>query len=163
MNDNRRVIIADDLEDNVACLALLLRRAGCDVLEFTRGDRLLDSAIRFRPHAVLVDLYLGGASGLEIARSMRQHPQLRTTLLAAISGWVDESSRRLAADAGFDRFYEKPVNPQEVIDLVLSIDRRQDPPLPWPALAERRRRSPLPQSERSELRRARSVPIGAEG
>ena len=101
----------------------------------------MPAAVGFRPDAVLLDLSLGASgSGLEVAREIRQHPALQEVLLVAVTGWTRPRDRAEAAACRFDHFLLKPVEPEQMIELVRAIDRRRIASPDWPAAQERRRR-----------------------
>ncbi len=59
---------------------------------------------------VLLDIGLPGLNGYEVARRLRQDPQLEGVRLVAMTGYGQESDLRLAREAGFDRHLVKPVS-----------------------------------------------------
>ena len=62
---------------------------------------------QLRPDAILLDLDLPRISGYEVARRVRNRPDLRATLLIALSG--HEGDEAAATAAGFNRYVRKPV------------------------------------------------------
>ena len=48
--------------------------------------------------------------GYELARAIRERPELADMRLVAITGYGQESDRQLALRAGFDHHMTKPVN-----------------------------------------------------
>jgi CheY-like chemotaxis protein len=68
----------------------------------------LADAQRLRPDAILLDLDLPGMSGYEVARRLRAQPELRATLLVALS--VNQDDEAAARAAGFHRFLRKPID-----------------------------------------------------
>ena len=52
-----------DREDDIAVVA-----------QVGRGDEVLAAALRTRPDVALIDIDLGGESGLELARQLREQP-----------------------------------------------------------------------------------------
>jgi CheY-like chemotaxis protein len=72
-----------------------------------------------QPEIVLVDLGLPDIDGYAVARAVRAAPGGDAILLVAITGYGAASDRRRADDAGFDAHLTKPVNPQELADILL--------------------------------------------
>jgi two-component system CheB/CheR fusion protein len=68
----------------------------------------LADAQRLRPDTILLDLDLPRMSGYEVARRLRAQPELRATLLIALSGNKDDEGAARAA--GFHRFLRKPID-----------------------------------------------------
>ena len=139
----RRVIVVDGSPDMASSTAELLMLADFDVLDFNAAAEVLPAAVEFRPDAVLLDLSLGaGGSGLEVARQIREQPELQHVLLVAVTGWTRPQDRSRAAASGIDHFFLKPAEPDELVQLIREIDRRRTQSGYWPAERERRGRRP---------------------
>lgn len=139
----RRVIVVDGSPDMASSTAQLLKLADFDVMDFNAAAEVLPAAVQFRPDAVLLDLSLGaGGSGLDVARQIRERPELQHVLLVAVTGWTRPQDRSRAADSGIDHFLLKPAEPDELVRLIRAIERRRTQTGDWPAEHERRGRKP---------------------
>jgi CheY-like chemotaxis protein len=58
-------------------------------------------------------------TGYEVARRIRALEGVRQPRLIALTGWGQEEDKKLAALAGFDEHWTKPVDPQRLQDLSL--------------------------------------------
>jgi CheY-like chemotaxis protein len=58
---------------------------------------------------MLVDLGLPGIDGYEVARRIRNAPQLQGVVLVALSGYGDETARQRTREAGFRHHLVKPL------------------------------------------------------
>ena len=74
---------------------------------------------------ILMDLVMPGLDTPEVARRLRHEVGLDGVLLVAVTGFHDEAHRRLACEAGFDRYLIKPVSLEELQVLLDSIRGRQ--------------------------------------
>ena len=72
----------------------------------------------FGPHVVLLDIGLPEMDGYEVARRLRQHPQLKDVGLMAVTGYGQDSDRQRSKDAGFDHHMVKPVDPDYLLNLL---------------------------------------------
>jgi DNA-binding response OmpR family regulator len=125
-SSRRRVLIADDLDDAAISLGMFFESHDCGVRVCRSGGEVLETALDFRPHLILLDLDFGELpSGYDVARQLRNEPLLQGVVLAAVTGWTRASDRVAAEAAGFDHFFVKPADPIKVVDLVLAIDRRR--------------------------------------
>jgi CheY-like chemotaxis protein len=116
-NDSR-ILVVDNCKDTTDVLALLIRLWGYATEVCYDGPSVLEIALDCLPEVVLLDLALPGLDGLEVARRLRGQPELANLVLIAITGYGDESSRRRAIDEGFDHYLVKPVEPDELQDLL---------------------------------------------
>ena len=112
------VLVVDDDVDGADSLALLLRMSGYDALVAYSGATALQAAVEHQPAAVILDLSLPGMDGYELARRLRQHPQLAAVPLLALSGHgrQEDSDRSLAA--GFAAHLVKPVDIERLLALL---------------------------------------------
>jgi len=115
----RRILIVEDNVDAAESLALLLGLRGHETLTAGDGPRALAAAETFRPDIAFIDIGLPGMDGHEVARQMRMRPDLRATLLVALTGHGAPEDRQRSQAAGFDRHMVKPIDLGE-LDRVLS-------------------------------------------
>ena len=116
-----RVLVVDDNVDSAEILATLLRMSGHDVRTAYTGPTALEAAVAHLPDVVLLDIGLPGLNGYEVARRLRQDPQLKGVRLVAMTGYGDEADRQLAQEAGFDRHLVKPVDFPKVEELLTTL------------------------------------------
>jgi two-component system CheB/CheR fusion protein len=117
-----RVLIVDDHEDGAEMLAVALRLDGHDVAVAHDGQTALERCRDGPPELVLLDLHLGGPlDGCEVARRLRGQHALRAACLVAVTGLGTPEDRRRAAEAGFDMYLLKPIDPAELRELALAV------------------------------------------
>jgi CheY-like chemotaxis protein len=113
-----RVLVVDDNVDAADSMALLLAAFDMEVATVHEGLAAVEAACTFAPDAVLLDLGLPDLSGLEVARRMRQALG-KKVLLVAITAWGRPEDLRRTWEAGFDRHFLKPAEPEQVLKLLL--------------------------------------------
>ena len=116
-----RVLVVDDNVDSAETLATLLRMSGHEVKTAYTGPAALAAAGADPPEVILLDIGLPGLNGYEVARRLRQDPRLGGIRLVAMTGYGEESDRRLAEEAGFDRHVVKPVDFRRVNELLAEL------------------------------------------
>ncbi len=106
----RRILVVDDNADAAETLKLLLELEGHETRCAFTGESALAVAAEFAPDTVLLDIWLPGLSGYEVAQRLRQEARgPQSLLLVALTGWGSEEDRQQARAAGFDRHLVKPV------------------------------------------------------
>lgn len=125
-----RILMVDDNRDAVDSLRLLLHMSCSDIRIAYDGLEALRVAGEYHPDIVLLDIGLPGMNGYDVARSIRQQPWGRETVLVALTGWGQESDRRRSGDAGFDHHLVKPVEPRALLHLLSEILVRRRLPAP---------------------------------
>ncbi len=113
-----RILVADDNYDAAQSLALMLGMDGHEVRIASDGLEALRVAEEFRPQLVLLDIGMPKLDGYETARRLRERPWFQGTRLFALTGWGQEEDREHARLAGFDRHLVKPVDPDELSELL---------------------------------------------
>jgi len=114
---SKRVLVVDDNEDAAKTLAMLLKVDGHVIETANTGKAALELAERFNPQIVLLDIGLPEMDGYEVARRLRQSPQIPDPLLIAITGYGQADDRNRSKAAGFDHHLVKPVDLAEVLNL----------------------------------------------
>jgi CheY-like chemotaxis protein len=114
----QRVLLVDDNSDSTEPLSLLLQSKGHDTRVAVAGLEAISIADEFQPHCVVLDLGLPGMDGYEVARRLRERPYGLKLTLVALTGWAGKDVRVRAAEAGFDYHLVKPVNWEELEQIV---------------------------------------------
>jgi PAS domain S-box-containing protein len=111
-----KVLVVEDNLDTARTLALLLQGFGCTTQEVHEGPPVIDAAKSFRPDVVLLDIGLPGLDGYQIARLIRQTPELSHVRLIALTGYGQRQDRDRSRDAGFDDHLVKPVHFESLVE-----------------------------------------------
>ncbi|HEX7184166.1 MAG TPA: PAS domain S-box protein [Thermoanaerobaculia bacterium] len=109
---SRRCLLIEDNRDAAESMALLLQLVGHEAAVAYDGVQGLAKAREMRPEIVLCDIGLPGMDGYEVARILREDPELRSVCLIALTGYGQEEDQRQAREAGFDVHLTKPVDPE---------------------------------------------------
>ena len=115
-----RVLMVDDDPDFLDMFAELLAASGHEVMIAKTAAEAQSQVADFAPDLVLIDLSLGGASGLELGPELRALCPLSPRLVA-ITGWSDQATVAAAERLGFDGFLTKPIG---LIDLGPFLEQR---------------------------------------
>lgn len=115
MNDNRKILIADDEAHILHVVQIKLQKGGFEVVTALDGREALDLACRIHPLAIVTDLQMPYLSGLELAAALARNPDtsdIPVILLTAKGFEVDG-----AATAGTNIKYvmTKPFSPRDLL------------------------------------------------
>jgi PAS domain S-box-containing protein len=138
-----RVLIADDVPQNLELLSHLLKDAGHAVVCAHDGE---EAVAKFcdgtRYHLVLMDVHMPRTDGLTASRRIRDFEAANgreATPIIALTASVMESDRRAARAAGMDGFASKPLDVPRLraeIRRVLGVEAPVAPSDAAPASAE---------------------------
>ena len=115
------MLVVDDNHDAVETLAMLLGLWGHDVRLAADGPSAVESAAAHRPDVVLLDISLPGMSGYEVAERLRANPELRETVLVAMTGYGQAEDKKETREAGFTLHLVKPVEPDVLQKLLADL------------------------------------------
>ena len=119
----RKVPVADDNRDSAESLGMLLEMAGHEVRLSYDGEETLALAASFQPEVLLLDIGLPKMDGFEVASRLRQDPSLDGMLLVAVTGYGTDGDRERGRAAGFDHHLVKPVDPDDLKNLIAGARR----------------------------------------
>jgi two-component system CheB/CheR fusion protein len=119
------VLVVDDNADQLESLGLLFELMGHEVRMAASGPTALETAAAFHPDIALIDIGLPGMSGYDVARRIREQPELRDVVLVAQTGWGQDDDQRRSREAGFDHHLVKPVKRDTLERLVRELPRQR--------------------------------------
>jgi signal transduction histidine kinase/ActR/RegA family two-component response regulator len=127
-----QLLVVDDDQDALDMLSMLLGEAGASVRTATSAAEALALLRWIRPHVLLSDLAMPDEDGYSLIRSLRtieRHGGRRTPAVA-LTAYVRVQDRARAVEAGFDVFVEKPVDPEELVSVIVGLldSRAHRPP-----------------------------------
>ena len=113
------MLIADDNADTVLTLSALLADEGYEVRTLEGGANVARTVRDFQPDVCILDIEMPGQNGFALARELRERRLGDRPLLIAMSGvYVRPADRFLALMVGFDHFFQKPTDPNELMVLL---------------------------------------------
>jgi CheY-like chemotaxis protein len=119
----RRLLVIDDNKDAAESMSMLFELWGYEVVCAFDGRAALETAVKYRPDAVFLDIGLPGMDGYQIAERLRELPEGTRAVLVAITGYGQDEDRRRSREAGIDHHLVKPVSPEALHELLDSLER----------------------------------------
>ncbi|MFZ0501983.1 MAG: response regulator [Steroidobacteraceae bacterium] len=117
----RRLLVVDDNRDAAESMSMLLQMWGHEVAFAFDGPSALETAERWQPEAVFLDIGLPGMDGYEVAERLRELPLAKNAVLIALTGYGHDDDRLRSRRAGIDHHLVKPVAPDALRDLIDSL------------------------------------------
>ena len=120
---SKRILVVDDEKKIVEIVRAYLERDGFKVTVAYDGKAALDSARRFSPDLIVLDLMLPQISGWDVCRTLRRESNVPIIMLTA----RDETTDKIVGlELGADDYVTKPFGPKELISRVKAVLRRSE-------------------------------------
>lgn len=120
MTGATRVMIVDDEQDIVEILEKILEDEAKYEVEIAKSGFMAGiAAEKVRPHVILLDMHLRDIDGREVAKQVKNNPDLQLTKVVAMSGKMSEEElKALVMTGGFDGYLKKPFHVRQVIQSI---------------------------------------------
>ena len=115
-----RVLIVDPHRAAADTTAMLVGTWGHDVRRAYDGNAGLALAIEYQPDVLILEAFMPGLSGLELARQARREICAKDCLIVAVTGHA-EVCRRQCSEADIDLVLIKPLDPP-VLETLLMLE-----------------------------------------
>jgi signal transduction histidine kinase/CheY-like chemotaxis protein len=111
-----RALVVDDIEENRAVLAIMLKAVGCEVILAEHGRQAIEAVRVSRPDIVFLDMRLPEIDGPEAARRIVADYGPSSVKIVATSASVLAHERDQYLKAGCDDFVAKPFRAERIYD-----------------------------------------------
>lgn len=111
----RKILVVDDIPENIRLVKKVLEARGYKVIEVQTGEDAINAAQTEIPDLILMDIRLpGGIDGLEATRRIKALSQLSHIPILAMTASVRLEDMHRALDAGCVGFIRKPIDINEL-------------------------------------------------
>ena len=114
----QRVLIVDDDANLAAHMSLVLRAAGMEAEVLRRPESIIDEISKYQPDLVMMDVYMPGYTGPELAGMIRQHDKWTSLPIVYLSAETDLERQISAMSRGGDDFLLKPISDAALVAAV---------------------------------------------
>jgi signal transduction histidine kinase len=116
-----RLLLVDDLEENLTVLHRFLSDSGHELIDARTGEEALRLAWERRVDLVLCDVIMPELNGFEIARRLKEAHRDEYLPVVLITSLTDQSSRQLGLRVGADDFLSRPVDRAELHSRITTL------------------------------------------
>ncbi len=109
-----RILVVDDVPDNVEILEARLSSRGYDVQTATNGEEALQQVKDGQPHLILLDVMMPGMDGREVARRIKDDETLPFIPIILVTALSEADDVVQGLESGADDYISKPYNFREL-------------------------------------------------
>ena len=121
----KRILIVDDIEDNLSLLQAILMEEGYEVDITNDGKSALAKIEASPPDLLLLDAMMPQMNGYEVTRRIRQNKSLPFIPILMITAYEDANVPE-GLDLGANDFIRKPIDFDELMSRVKATLRLKD-------------------------------------
>lgn len=121
----KKILFLEDEKEIREILAEYIKLAGFEVTEEENGDRAIEILKKERFDAVILDIMVEGASGLEVLKFIREDKNLSATNVLMLTALDDLNTQINAFDLYCDDYIVKPVQPILLIKKLEMLMKRR--------------------------------------
>ena len=116
------VAVVDDDASVRRALTRLLQSADLQVHTYASATEFLETGIVSNPECLILDIHLGGMSGLELLSRLRETGHGPPVLI--VTAHYDAQAREAAAEAGCTAYLRKPLDAKMLLEEVATAMKR---------------------------------------
>ena len=123
-----RVLVVDDELDSREFLVFALEEYGAMAMAVSSAEQALQALDTFKPDVLLSDIGMPETDGYTLVRKIRQMNQEQGGKIPAIAltAYAREEDKNRAISAGFECHIAKPVEPTELVTVILELIESKD-------------------------------------
>lgn len=122
-----RILLIDDEDDILEFVKYNLMRDGYEVFTASNGAEGLQTALKVKPHLILLDMMMPVLDGIETCKALRRSPVLKNIMIVFLSAVGTEETQLQGYDAGADDYINKPIKMNILRSRVQAILKRIAP------------------------------------
>jgi CheY-like chemotaxis protein len=111
-----KILVADDVSDNVSLLARYLQSEGFHYITASDGAETLDKTRSEMPDLILLDVNMPQKDGFEVIKELRADPAIEhTPVIILTAARIDQMDIRTGLNVGADDYITKPFDRRELL------------------------------------------------
>ncbi|HEV7257685.1 MAG TPA: response regulator [Bosea sp. (in: a-proteobacteria)] len=123
MRQPPKILVVDDMADNVDIVRARLERLGYDVIVASNGEEALETTRSALPDLVLLDVMMPKLDGMEVVRQLKADPTLPFIPILLLTARSDPKDIVVGLDSGADDYLTKPIDNATLVARVQAMLR----------------------------------------
>jgi DNA-binding response OmpR family regulator len=130
-----KILVVDDDPDLLKALRLRLRANNCDVISVSDGYSVIGAAQKERPDVIILDLGLPAGDGFVVLERLQQSDALSGIPVIVLTARDPQGNEARALKAGAAAFFQKPVDNEELLNVIRVSLPQQQGTTPMPLMS----------------------------
>jgi CheY-like chemotaxis protein len=129
MSKNKRVLIVDDLKENLDLYSLFIHKAfpSVEIATAANGREALETISDWRPDLIMLDAMMPDMDGFEVCALLKNDPATASILVLMVSAvLIDSKNRATGLNVGADGYLCKPFEREELVAQIKAFFRLRD-------------------------------------
>lgn len=117
----KRILIVDDSPTMLMSMEGVLKRNGYQVETATSAKQAMGKAPSFKPDLMITDLNMPEMNGIDLIKELKRTPAMRFKPMLMLTTESQQAKRDEAKRAGATGWLVKPVQPNELTNVVRKV------------------------------------------
>ncbi|MBA4383548.1 MAG: hypothetical protein C0410_02310 [Anaerolinea sp.] len=123
----QKLLIVDDNPQNLYLLEVLLGSNGYEVIPAANGIDALEAAKTTLPDLIISDILMPKMDGFTLCKNWRSDTDLKDIPFVFYTAtYTEEKDKEFALSLGADRFYVKPMEPDDILQMIKEMLESQE-------------------------------------
>lgn len=123
--DMNKVLIVDDIKENIDSLSEMIKDMNVDVKTANGGKEAIEMIDTFTPNIILLDLMMPGVNGWDVIDHVREKYDKTQMVIIVVSLLSNQDNVDECYELGVNDYITKPVLKARLVSLIESYLRNQ--------------------------------------
>ena len=106
----KRIMVVEDNDLNRKLFCDVLKANGYEVVPVADGQNVVETAKKYNPELVIMDIQLPNVSGIDLIAQLKQDAAFTQTPVLAVTAYAGKGDEARIRDAGASDYLAKPVS-----------------------------------------------------
>lgn len=113
-----RILVVDDEEEMLKSIRLTLEGLGHECRYVANGLQALDTARKWEPDLIILDIMLPGLDGFQVSRYLKFDSKFRHIPIVMLTAKSDERDKARGFEAGTNEYLTKPFTLEQFMNVI---------------------------------------------
>ncbi|MBU1606838.1 MAG: response regulator [Alphaproteobacteria bacterium] len=106
----KRIMVVEDNDLNRKLFCDVLKANGYEVVPVADGQNVVETAKKYNPELVIMDIQLPNVSGIDLIAQLKQDAAFTQTPVLAVTAYAGKGDEERIRDAGASDYLAKPMS-----------------------------------------------------